>query len=238
MILEIKSTSLRAYFKLLDFRSILIALSSLFLGMSPGLWVYLPTRNTQGGRDISEILEYASSPINILNIGDNNLMWSKILEYFNYLLNINLGSDELSLNPTPFLILLVSVISLLVYKRSKLPTILMLTAGFNLILISKFGKFAPWELLHHLRGLDSIRAIGRFNLITNLILIIGFAIAAGIKIIPITSSIESGFALPPIASFKEKITEKTKGIFICNPNNPTGYVYSELELLQIRDLKH
>ena len=65
---------------------------------------------------------------------------------------------------------------------------------------------------------------------------IGFAIAAGIKIIPITSSIESGFALPSIVSFKEKITSKTKGIFICNPNNPTGYVYSELELLQIRDL--
>lgn len=65
---------------------------------------------------------------------------------------------------------------------------------------------------------------------------IGFAIAAGIKIIPITSSIESGFALPPIESFKEKITPKTKGIFICNPNNPTGYVYTENELLQIRDL--
>lgn len=65
---------------------------------------------------------------------------------------------------------------------------------------------------------------------------IGFAIAAGIKIIPITSTIESGFALPPIESFREKITDKTKGIFICNPNNPTGYVYSEQELLQIRDL--
>jgi aspartate aminotransferase len=65
---------------------------------------------------------------------------------------------------------------------------------------------------------------------------IGFAMAAGIKIIPITSSIESGFALPPIESFKAKITPKTKGIFICNPNNPTGYVYSEVELLQIRDL--
>jgi aspartate aminotransferase len=65
---------------------------------------------------------------------------------------------------------------------------------------------------------------------------IGFAIAAGIKIIPITSTIESGFALPPIESFREKITLKTKGIFICNPNNPTGYVYSEQELLQIRDL--
>jgi aspartate aminotransferase len=65
---------------------------------------------------------------------------------------------------------------------------------------------------------------------------IGFAMSAGIKIIPITSTIESGFALPPIASFKEKITPKTKGIFICNPNNPTGYVYSESELLQIRDL--
>ena len=65
---------------------------------------------------------------------------------------------------------------------------------------------------------------------------IGFAMAAGIKIIPITSTIESGFALPPIESFTEKITPKTKGIFICNPNNPTGYVYSEKELLQIRDL--
>jgi len=65
---------------------------------------------------------------------------------------------------------------------------------------------------------------------------IGFAMSAGIKIIPITSTIESGFALPPIESFRAKITPKTKGIFICNPNNPTGYVYSEEELLQIRDL--
>ena len=65
---------------------------------------------------------------------------------------------------------------------------------------------------------------------------IGFAIAAGIKIIPITSNIESGFSLPPIASFKEKITSKTKGIFISNPNNPTGYVYTETELFAIRDL--
>jgi aspartate aminotransferase len=65
---------------------------------------------------------------------------------------------------------------------------------------------------------------------------IGFAMSAGIKIIPITSTIETGFALPPIDSFKAKITPKTKGIFICNPNNPTGYVYSEEELLQIRDL--
>jgi aspartate aminotransferase len=65
---------------------------------------------------------------------------------------------------------------------------------------------------------------------------IGFAMSAGIKIIPISSTIESGFALPSIESFKEKITSKTKGIFICNPNNPTGYVYSEAELFQIRDL--
>jgi aspartate aminotransferase len=65
---------------------------------------------------------------------------------------------------------------------------------------------------------------------------IGFAMSAGIKIIPITSTIESGFALPPIENFRAKITPKTKGIFICNPNNPTGYVYSEKELLQIRDL--
>ena len=65
---------------------------------------------------------------------------------------------------------------------------------------------------------------------------IGFAMAAGIHIIPITSKIDNGFALPPIASFQEKITPKTKGIFICNPNNPTGALYSDELLKGIVDL--
>ena len=64
----------------------------------------------------------------------------------------------------------------------------------------------------------------------------GFAIAAGIKVKPIESFIEDGFALPPIAKFEELITDKTKGIVICNPNNPTGYLYSEDELNRLREL--
>jgi len=68
----------------------------------------------------------------------------------------------------------------------------------------------------------------------------GFAIAAGITVVPITSHIEDGFALPPIEAFEEKITPKTKAIVICNPNNPTGYNYSEAEMLKLKDiiLKH
>ena len=58
----------------------------------------------------------------------------------------------------------------------------------------------------------------------------GFAVAAGIKVVPITSKIENGFALPAIEEFDKLINEKTKGIVICNPNNPTGYLYSEEEL--------
>ncbi|MFO7878894.1 MAG: pyridoxal phosphate-dependent aminotransferase [Bacteroidota bacterium] len=58
----------------------------------------------------------------------------------------------------------------------------------------------------------------------------GFAATAGVKVKPITSSIENDFALPPIEEFEKLITEKTKGIVICNPNNPTGYLYSEEEL--------
>ena len=58
----------------------------------------------------------------------------------------------------------------------------------------------------------------------------GFSIAGNIQIKPITTSIESGFALPPIAAFEELITDKTKAILICNPNNPTGYLYSKEEL--------
>lgn len=64
----------------------------------------------------------------------------------------------------------------------------------------------------------------------------GFAIAAGIIIKPITSHIEDGFALPHISEFEKLITSKTKGIIICNPNNPTGYLYSKEELLKLREI--
>src|SRR6266498_1668702 len=58
----------------------------------------------------------------------------------------------------------------------------------------------------------------------------GFAIAAGAKIVPVTSHIENGFALPPIEDFEKLITSKTKAIVICSPNNPTGYLYSRDEM--------
>ncbi|HEX2975493.1 MAG TPA: pyridoxal phosphate-dependent aminotransferase [Bacteroidales bacterium] len=63
-----------------------------------------------------------------------------------------------------------------------------------------------------------------------------FATAADVKVIPVTSSIENGFALPPISEFEKKITPRTRAVIICNPNNPTGYLYSWEELNQIRDL--
>ena len=68
----------------------------------------------------------------------------------------------------------------------------------------------------------------------------GFAVAAGVKVVPITSNIETGFALPPIADFEKVITPKTKAIVVCSPNNPTGYLYSreEMEALKTICLKH
>jgi aspartate aminotransferase len=64
----------------------------------------------------------------------------------------------------------------------------------------------------------------------------GFACAAGVNVVPITSHIETGFALPPIAAFEQRITKHTRAIVICNPNNPTGYLYSRTELEALRDL--
>jgi len=64
----------------------------------------------------------------------------------------------------------------------------------------------------------------------------GFATTAGIKIVPVTSVIENDFALPPISEIEKKISPKTRGIIICNPNNPTGYLYSKEELLQLREI--
>jgi aspartate aminotransferase len=68
----------------------------------------------------------------------------------------------------------------------------------------------------------------------------GFAVAAGVVVKPITSYIENGFALPPIDAFEKAITPKTKAIVICNPNNPTGYLYSreEMETLKQIIIKH
>ncbi|WP_027418497.1 pyridoxal phosphate-dependent aminotransferase [Crocinitomix catalasitica] len=68
----------------------------------------------------------------------------------------------------------------------------------------------------------------------------GFATTAGLKIVPVTAKIEDGFALPPIQDFEKLITAKTKGIVICNPANPTGYLYTKEELAQLKEivLKH
>ncbi len=63
-----------------------------------------------------------------------------------------------------------------------------------------------------------------------------FAISAGAKIVTIPSSIDEGFALPPMERFEKLITPRTKGILICNPNNPTGYLYTMKEMLQLRDI--
>jgi len=64
----------------------------------------------------------------------------------------------------------------------------------------------------------------------------GFAVMAGVTVVPVMSSIDTGFALPPIDAFEQLITPKTKGILICNPGNPTGYLYSKAELEQLRDV--
>ena len=64
----------------------------------------------------------------------------------------------------------------------------------------------------------------------------GFSIASDVSVVPVTSTIDTGFALPPIEEFEKKITPKTKGILICNPGNPTGYLYTKDELETLRDI--
>lgn len=64
----------------------------------------------------------------------------------------------------------------------------------------------------------------------------GFSTASGVNVVPVISTIETGFALPPVADFEKLITSKTKAILICNPGNPTGYLYSKEEMLQLAEL--
>ena len=64
----------------------------------------------------------------------------------------------------------------------------------------------------------------------------GFSMSAGVKVKPIATSISDGFALPAIEEFEKLITSKTKAILICNPGNPTGYLYSKKELETLRDI--
>ncbi len=64
----------------------------------------------------------------------------------------------------------------------------------------------------------------------------GFATASGVKVVPVVSTIENAFALPPIEDFEKLITPRTKAILVCNPGNPTGYLYSEEELKKLKTL--
>jgi aspartate aminotransferase len=64
----------------------------------------------------------------------------------------------------------------------------------------------------------------------------GFATAAGVKVVPVVSKLEDNFALPPIADFEKLITPKTKAILICNPGNPTGYLYSKEEIQKLAEI--
>ena len=64
----------------------------------------------------------------------------------------------------------------------------------------------------------------------------GFSTASGVKVVPVISTIEEGFALPPIAAFEKLITPRTKAILICNPGNPTGYLYSKEEIMQLAEI--
>ena len=64
----------------------------------------------------------------------------------------------------------------------------------------------------------------------------GFSTASGVKVVPVISGIETGFALPPIDAFEKLITPKTKAILICNPGNPTGYLYSQEEILKLAEI--
>lgn len=64
----------------------------------------------------------------------------------------------------------------------------------------------------------------------------GFSTASGVKVVPVISTIEEGFALPPITAFEKLITTKTKAILICNPGNPTGYLYSKEEIMQLAEI--
>ncbi len=64
----------------------------------------------------------------------------------------------------------------------------------------------------------------------------GFSIASGVKVVPVISKIEDNFALPPIEDFEKLITPKTKAILICNPGNPTGYLYSEDEINKLSEI--
>jgi aspartate aminotransferase len=64
----------------------------------------------------------------------------------------------------------------------------------------------------------------------------GFAIANGVKVVPIASDIEDNFALPPIETFESYITSRTRAILLCNPGNPTGYLYSREEIGKLANL--
>lgn len=116
------------------------------------------------------------------------------------------------------------------YQRAGIPAqfehIMVTTAGSEAILFAMLACLNP--------GDEVIVAEPFYGTYT------AFAVAAGVNIVAVTSHIEDGFALPPLADFEAVITERTRAILICNPSNPTGYVYrrDELEALLSLCIRH
>lgn len=164
--------------KLFDIKHLILATMSLLTGMLPGLAVYIPTRNKSGGRDFSEVAEYIPNIINIVNVGDQNLLWSYLLGKLNFGIDIN--SDELSLNPTPIFLVTTLFFSALIYRIHKAHNIFLITSILSIILVSKFNTIIPWKLFYTIDGFDSVRALGRLNLVTNLWLSIAFALSLNV----------------------------------------------------------
>lgn len=164
--------------KFFDVKHLMLAIISIVTGMLPGLVVYLPTKNKFGGRNFSEVAEYIPNIINTINVGDQNIVWSYLLNKLDF--NIDIYSDELSLNPTPIFLVATLIFSALIYQKHKIQYIFLFTSILNIILISKFNNITPWKLFYAIDGFDSIRALGRLNLVTNLWLSIAFAISLNV----------------------------------------------------------
>jgi hypothetical protein len=147
------------------------------IGLLPFAYTYLPLIRKQIERDFSEVSVYLLFKEDLLNLGADNLIWGKLIGLSTQS-NFAHQSSEFMMSPTPLLIVLATIMSLLVVKRSRLPFVLLLTLTATYALTFFIGTQTPWRFIFDfVPGASAIRAVGRLGLVINFGIILVLAVS-------------------------------------------------------------
>jgi hypothetical protein len=159
-----------------NFTNTIYFLFGMTIGLIPFLGTYLPMLSKSSGRSFEEVSSYVMFPMDLVNVGPENLIWGIFANISNGLEFKHLGNSEFMMSPTLIFSLITITFCALVFKVKRAPLTAALTAVISCGLAFKYGDFVPWYFVfENIPGAEAIRAIGRIGLVSQVFLLVAMA---------------------------------------------------------------